>query len=118
MCPVPPRRRWRGKCSTRCAICALSSAPRHSLRPHETRDPFTLASIEDPDRVADSALEIAVALSRRIAPAPNGAVGGGQELLDQTRVAVAAEGHIVREDLPGVGKTTRARARARSMKQR
>src|SRR3954453_5364674 len=115
MCPVPPRRRWRGKCSTRCAICARSSAPRHSLRPHETRDPFTMASIEDPDRVADSELEIAVALSRRIAHALNGAVEVRQELLDQTLICVAAEGHILLEDLPGVGKTTLARALARSM---
>src|ERR671939_922697 len=59
-----------------------------------------MASIEDPDRVADSELETAVALARRI---------------DQALVCIAAEGHILLEDLPGVGKTTLARALAKSM---
>src|SRR5918912_3582860 len=59
-----------------------------------------MASIEDPDRVADSELETAVALARRIAHA---------------LVCIAAEGHILLEDLPGVGKTTLARALAKSM---
>src|ERR671932_1994478 len=74
-----------------------------------------MASIEDPDRVADSELETAVALARRIAHALNGAVEVRQELLDQALVCIAAEGHILLEDLPGVGKTTLARALAKSM---
>src|SRR4051812_42164157 len=74
-----------------------------------------MASIEDPDRVAESELETAVALSRRIAHALNGAVEVRQELLDQTLVCVAAEGHILLEDLPGVGKTTLARSLAKSV---
>ena len=74
-----------------------------------------MASIEDPDRVGDSDLETAVALARRIANALNGAVEVRQELLDQALVCIAAEGHILLEDLPGVGKTTLARALARSM---
>ena len=74
-----------------------------------------MASIEDPDRVADSEIEIAVALSRRIAHALSGAVEVRRELLDEALVCVAAEGHILLEDLPGVGKTTLARALARSM---
>src|SRR5215212_5623204 len=74
-----------------------------------------MASIEDPDRVADSELETAVALSRRIAHALTGAVEVRQELLDQALVCIAAEGHILLEDLPGVGKTTLARALARAM---
>jgi MoxR-like ATPase len=74
-----------------------------------------MASIEDPDRVADSELETAVALSRRIAHALSGAVEVRQELLDQALVCVAAEGHILLEDLPGVGKTTLARALARAV---
>src|ERR671939_164851 len=59
-----------------------------------------MASIEDPDRVADSELETAVALARRI---------------DQALVCIAAEGHILIEDLPGVGKTTLARALAKAL---
>jgi MoxR-like ATPase len=74
-----------------------------------------LASIEDPGRVAETELETAVALSRRIANALNGAVEVRPEVLDQALVCIAAEGHILLEDLPGVGKTTLARALARSM---
>src|SRR3954467_5215069 len=74
-----------------------------------------MASIEDPDRVADSELETAVALARRIGHALSGAVEVRQELLDQALVCIGAEGHILLEDLPGVGKTTLARALARSM---
>jgi len=74
-----------------------------------------MASIEDPDRVAETELETAVALSRRIAHALSGAVEVRQELLDQALVCIAAEGHILLEDLPGVGKTTLARALARSL---
>jgi MoxR-like ATPase len=74
-----------------------------------------MASIEDPDHVAETELETAVALSRRIAHAVSGAVEVRTELLDQALVCIAAEGHILLEDLPGVGKTTLARALARSM---
>jgi MoxR-like ATPase len=74
-----------------------------------------MASIEDPDRVAETELETAVALSRRISHALTGAVEVRPELLDQALVCIAAEGHILLEDLPGVGKTTLARALARSM---
>src|SRR5690349_14671172 len=74
-----------------------------------------MASIEDPDRVAETELETALALSRRISHALTGAVEVRPELLDQALVCIAAEGHILLEDLPGVGKTTLARALARSM---
>src|SRR3954464_6492991 len=73
-----------------------------------------MASIEDPDRVADSELETAVALSRRIAHGLGAAVEVRREVLDQVLVCIAAEGHILLEALPGVGKTTLARALARS----
>src|SRR5690242_9178551 len=74
-----------------------------------------MASIEDPDRVAETELETALALSRRISHALTGAVEVRPELLDQALVCIAAEGHILLEDLPGVGKTTLARTLARSM---
>jgi MoxR-like ATPase len=73
-----------------------------------------MSSIEDPDRIAESELETALALSRRIAHALGAAVEVRRELLDQVLVCIAAEGHILLEDLPGVGKTTLARALARS----
>jgi MoxR-like ATPase len=74
-----------------------------------------MASIEDPDRIAETEIEMAVALARRIAHALTNAVEVRRELLDQALVCIAAEGHILLEDLPGVGKTTLARALARSM---
>jgi MoxR-like ATPase len=74
-----------------------------------------MASIEDPDRVAETELETAVALARRISHAVSGAVEVRTELLDLALVCIAAEGHILLEDLPGVGKTTLARSLARSM---
>jgi MoxR-like ATPase len=74
-----------------------------------------MASIEDPDRVAETEIESAVALARRIAHALSSAVEVRRELLDEALVCIAAEGHILLEDLPGVGKTTLARALARAM---
>jgi MoxR-like ATPase len=74
-----------------------------------------MASIEDPDRIAAGDLEAAVGLARRITYALSGAVEVRRDILDQVLVCIAAEGHILIEDLPGVGKTTLARALARSM---
>ena len=74
-----------------------------------------MASIEDPDRIADAELSTAVALGRRIGAAVTDAVEVRRETLDQVLVCIAAEGHILLEDLPGVGKTTLARAVARAL---
>jgi MoxR-like ATPase len=73
-----------------------------------------MASIEDPDRVAATELETAVGFARRITHALSGAVEVRSELLEQALVCIAAEGHVLVEDLPGVGKTTLARALARA----
>ena len=72
-----------------------------------------MASIEDPDRVADTEIETAVQLGRRIGEAVTAAVEVRRDLLDEVLVCIVAEGHILLEDLPGVGKTTLARAVAR-----
>jgi MoxR-like ATPase len=74
-----------------------------------------MASIEDPDRIADAELSTAVALGRRIGAAVTDAVEVRRETLDQVLVCIAAEGHILLEDLPGVGKTTLARSVARAL---
>ena len=74
-----------------------------------------MASIEDPDRIADGELSTAVALGRRIGAAVTDAVEVRRETLDQVLVCIAAEGHILLEDLPGVGKTTLARSVARAL---
>jgi MoxR-like ATPase len=52
-------------------------------------------------------------LARRIAEAVQDAVEVRPEILEDLLVCVLAEGHVLIEDLPGVGKTTLARAIAR-----
>ena len=52
-------------------------------------------------------------LARRIAEAVHDAVEVRQEILEDLLVCILAEGHVLIEDLPGVGKTTLARAFAR-----
>jgi MoxR-like ATPase len=52
-------------------------------------------------------------LARRIAEAVHDAVEIRQDILEDLLVCVLAEGHVLIEDLPGVGKTTLARAVAR-----
>jgi MoxR-like ATPase len=49
-------------------------------------------------------------LARRIAEAVHDVVEVRQEVLEDLLVCVLAEGHVLIEDLPGVGKTTLARA--------
>lgn len=66
---------------------------------------------------AVSGTEIAAAgeLGRRVAESVRSAVEVRPELIEDVVVALLAEGHILIEDLPGVGKTTLARAVARSL---
>jgi MoxR-like ATPase len=52
-------------------------------------------------------------LARRIAEAVHDAVEVRQEVLEYLLICILAEGHVLIEDLPGVGKTTLARAFAR-----
>jgi MoxR-like ATPase len=65
--------------------------------------------------VASEEVAAAGELVRRIAANVERAVEVKREVLDNVLVAVLAEGHILIEDLPGVGKTTLARALARSI---
>jgi MoxR-like ATPase len=66
-----------------------------------------------PDRVEPAEIAAAQDLARRIGETVTRAVEVRREVLDQVLVSVLAEGHILVEDLPGVGKTTLARAIAR-----
>ena len=59
--------------------------------------------------------EAFAALARRIADNIAGAVQLRPETLEQLLVALLAEGHVLVEDYPGVGKTALARALARSI---
>jgi len=70
---------------------------------------------EQVERVADVELQKAAAMARRLAEAVGSAVQVRPDLLDDILVCLVAEGHILIEDLPGVGKTTLARALARAM---
>jgi MoxR-like ATPase len=70
---------------------------------------------EQTTRVADGELQNAAAMARRLADAVGSAVQVRRDLLDEILVCLVAEGHILIEDLPGVGKTTLARAIARAL---
>jgi MoxR-like ATPase len=64
--------------------------------------------------VAESEIASALALGRQVALVVTDAVEVRRDLLDLFLVCVVAEGHILIEDLPGVGKTTLARSVARA----
>src|SRR5947208_16659508 len=69
-----------------------------------------------PARIAETELLQARNVAARIGEAVTSAVEVRRELLDDVIVFLAAEGHILVEDLPGVGKTTLARALARAVR--
>jgi MoxR-like ATPase len=66
-------------------------------------------------RVTQDEVEASAAVARRIAANVQRGVEVTDDLLEHALVALFAEGHVLIEDLPGVGKTTLARALARSM---
>jgi MoxR-like ATPase len=68
-----------------------------------------------PETVAAADVEAAVAVGRRIADNIRRAVKVREEVLEHVLVALLAEGHILVEDYPGVGKTALARALSRSV---
>src|SRR5207248_8131454 len=66
-------------------------------------------------RVAPQEFEAGAALARRLAENVSRAVQIRPETLEHLLVALFAEGHVLVEDYPGVGKTALARALARSI---
>jgi MoxR-like ATPase len=70
---------------------------------------------DPPARLGDAELLAARTLAARMVEAVTGAVEVRSELLDHVVTCLFAEGHMLIEDLPGVGKTTLARAVARSL---
>ena len=69
---------------------------------------------EERGPVAGEEIAGALALGRQVSLAVTDAVEVRRDLLDLVLVCVVAEGHILIEDLPGVGKTTLARSVARA----
>ena len=67
------------------------------------------------ERLTDSEIEVAVALARRVATNVSRAAEVRDDVIEHLVIAVLAGGHVLIEDLPGVGKTTLARALARSL---
>src|ERR671911_636538 len=68
-----------------------------------------------PESVAAAEVQAAGAFARRIEENIRRAVKVRDEVIDHVIVALLAEGHILVEDYPGVGKTALARALARSV---
>jgi MoxR-like ATPase len=66
-------------------------------------------------RVAQPEFEVHAALARRLADNVRRAVQVDEQILRHVLVALLAEGHVLIEDYPGVGKTALARALARSI---
>jgi MoxR-like ATPase len=67
------------------------------------------------ERLKDSEIEAAGALARRVATNVSRAAEVRGDVIEHLVIAVLAGGHVLIEDLPGVGKTTLARALARSL---
>ncbi len=67
------------------------------------------------ERLTDSEIAAAGALARRVATNVSRAAEVRDEVIEHLVIAVLAGGHVLIEDLPGVGKTTLARSLARSL---
>src|SRR3954451_14201831 len=68
-----------------------------------------------PERLAQAEVDSAVAVARRVTDNIRKAVEVKDEVLEHFTVSMLAEGHILVEDYPGVGKTALARALSRSI---
>ena len=68
-----------------------------------------------PEGLAPAEIEAAVSVARRVADNIRRAVEVRDEVLERVMVTMLAEGHILVEDYPGVGKTALARALSKSI---
>src|SRR3954471_13049615 len=71
--------------------------------------------LDPPGTVAGHEVQAAAAVARRVAANISRAVQVRDEVLHQVVVTLLAEGHVLVEDYPGVGKTALARALSRSI---
>jgi MoxR-like ATPase len=68
-----------------------------------------------PERLGKAEIDAAVSVARRVTANIRRAVEVKPEVLERLTVTLLAEGHILVEDYPGVGKTALARALSRSI---
>src|ERR1043165_3457897 len=68
-----------------------------------------------PERLQQAEIDTAVDVARRVAKNIQKAVHVRPEVLEHVTVTLLAEGHILVEDYPGVGKTALARALSASI---
>src|SRR3982751_1052102 len=68
-----------------------------------------------PEGLAPAEIEAAVSVARRVADNIRRAVEVRDDVLERVMVTLLAEGHILVEDYPGVGKTALARSLSRSI---
>jgi MoxR-like ATPase len=68
-----------------------------------------------PERLGQAQIDAAVSVARRVSGNIRAAVEVRPEVLERVIVTLLAEGHILVEDYPGVGKTALARALSRSI---
>jgi len=68
-----------------------------------------------PERLAQAEIDSAVSVARRVTENIRRAVHVRDDVLEHVTVSMLAEGHILVEDYPGVGKTALARALSRSI---
>src|SRR3954469_7957947 len=68
-----------------------------------------------PERLAQAEIDGAVSVARRVTENIRRAIEVKDEVLEHVTVSLLAEGHILVEDYPGVGKTALARALSRSI---
>jgi MoxR-like ATPase len=66
-------------------------------------------------RISEDEIRACADVARRISANVKRATEVGDEVLEDVLVALVAEGHVLIEDLPGVGKTTLARSLAKSV---
>ena len=97
-------------------MCIRDSARRIPLN-HRESQPVIPAHAQPLETVDPRAASIdgVVAITNAVRSAVAGAIEGKSERIDTALVVLLAQGHLLVEDVPGVGKTTLARALGRAI---
>ncbi|MEO8288077.1 MAG: AAA family ATPase [Chloroflexota bacterium] len=90
--------------------------PLQPLKPAQPRLPTLTPQPAQPAQPAQASQETPVSsLARRLQANVSKVIVGKQEEIELMLVAMLCEGHVLIEDVPGIGKTTLAKALARSL---